>query len=212
MAAQRNVAVRLGRRVARPSAGHGVVTGRHRARVARLRRDRLAGQHHRLANTGDGAHPLPPNRARWAGAGRRDRGAELLPGAVGLSPRRHRRGRGVDRCGRAGIGSVRRASTGHGTRGGPTRPCSHRTAHRRCAGTSGRGRGAGPPARPPSDRHRRARGRGRRHPSPARRVRILAGPAGLAFDEPLTRAIDDLAMFVAQQGVDSDAHYLGTLP
>ncbi|MGJ3510008.1 hypothetical protein [Enemella sp. A6] len=43
-------------------------------------------------------------------------------------------------------------------------------------------------------------------------VRTLAGPAGLAFDEELTRAVDDLAMFVAQQGIDSDAHYLGSLP
>lgn len=43
-------------------------------------------------------------------------------------------------------------------------------------------------------------------------VRLLAGPAGLAFDEPLTRAVDDLAMFVAQQGVDSDARYLGGRP
>ena len=39
----------------------------------------------------------------------------------------------------------------------------------------------------------------------------LAGPAGLAFDEDLTRAVDDLAMFVAQQNEDGDAQWLGEL-
>lgn len=40
-------------------------------------------------------------------------------------------------------------------------------------------------------------------------VRAIAGPAGLAFDEPLTRAVDDLAMYVSQQNADGDATYLG---
>lgn len=40
-------------------------------------------------------------------------------------------------------------------------------------------------------------------------TRILAGPAGLAFDEPLTRAVDDLALYVAQQSPDGDALFLG---
>jgi alkylation response protein AidB-like acyl-CoA dehydrogenase len=42
-------------------------------------------------------------------------------------------------------------------------------------------------------------------------ARTLAGPAGLAFDEDLTRAVDDLAMFVAQQNEDGDAQWLGGL-
>ncbi len=42
-------------------------------------------------------------------------------------------------------------------------------------------------------------------------VRTLAGPAGLAFDEDLTRTVDDLAMFVAQQNEDGDAQWLGGL-
>ncbi|MDO5495637.1 MAG: acyl-CoA dehydrogenase [bacterium] len=41
-------------------------------------------------------------------------------------------------------------------------------------------------------------------------ARAIAGPAGLAFDEDLTRAVDDLALYVAQQNADSDAHYLGS--
>lgn len=40
-------------------------------------------------------------------------------------------------------------------------------------------------------------------------TRTIAGPAGLAFDEPLTRAVDDLAMYVAQQSPDGDALFLG---
>ena len=39
----------------------------------------------------------------------------------------------------------------------------------------------------------------------------IAGPAGLAYVEPLTRAIDDLRLYVAQQNADSDAAYLGSL-
>lgn len=42
-------------------------------------------------------------------------------------------------------------------------------------------------------------------------ARTVAGPAALAFDEDLTRAIDDLAMFVAQQNEDGDAQWLGGL-
>ena len=42
-------------------------------------------------------------------------------------------------------------------------------------------------------------------------ARTLAGPAGLAFDEDLTRTVDDLAMFVAQQNEDGDAYWLGGL-
>ena len=42
-------------------------------------------------------------------------------------------------------------------------------------------------------------------------ARTLAGPAGLAFDEDLTRTVDDLAMFVAQQNEDGDAQWLGGL-
>lgn len=40
-------------------------------------------------------------------------------------------------------------------------------------------------------------------------VRTIAGPAGLAFREDLTRAVDDLTMYVSQQNADGDAHYLG---
>lgn len=43
-------------------------------------------------------------------------------------------------------------------------------------------------------------------------VRTLAGPAGLAFDEDLSRAVDDLALYVAQQSQDGDAGHLGGLP
>ncbi|MCW2756629.1 MAG: hypothetical protein JWO46_375 [Nocardioidaceae bacterium] len=41
-------------------------------------------------------------------------------------------------------------------------------------------------------------------------VRSVAGPAGLAMDEDLTRAIDDLFLFVAQQNEDADALWLGS--
>lgn len=40
-------------------------------------------------------------------------------------------------------------------------------------------------------------------------VRALAGPAGLAYDEQLTRAVDDLGLYVAQQNRDSDEPWLG---
>ncbi|WP_313823185.1 hypothetical protein [Citricoccus sp.] len=40
-------------------------------------------------------------------------------------------------------------------------------------------------------------------------VRALAGPAGLAFDEDLNRAVDDVALYVAQQSQDGDAVYVG---
>lgn len=40
-------------------------------------------------------------------------------------------------------------------------------------------------------------------------VRLIAGPAALAFDEDLSRAVDDLAMYVAQQSADGDAAHLG---
>ncbi|MGM7668600.1 hypothetical protein [Microbacterium sp. A93] len=43
-------------------------------------------------------------------------------------------------------------------------------------------------------------------------VRTLAGPAGLAFNEELSRAVDDLALYVAQQSQDGDAGHLGALP
>lgn len=43
-------------------------------------------------------------------------------------------------------------------------------------------------------------------------VRVVAGPAGLVYDEDLTRAADDLALYVAQQNADADAAYLGGLP
>lgn len=42
-------------------------------------------------------------------------------------------------------------------------------------------------------------------------ARTVAGPAALAFDEDLTRAVDDLAMFVGQQNEDGDALWLGGL-
>lgn len=42
-------------------------------------------------------------------------------------------------------------------------------------------------------------------------ARIAVGPAGLAHDEDLTRAVDDLALYVAQQNPDGDAAYLGGL-
>jgi alkylation response protein AidB-like acyl-CoA dehydrogenase len=42
-------------------------------------------------------------------------------------------------------------------------------------------------------------------------ARTLAGPAGLAFDGPLTRAIDDLDLYVRQQSTDGDALFLGGL-
>lgn len=40
-------------------------------------------------------------------------------------------------------------------------------------------------------------------------ARLLAGPAGLAFDVDLTHAIDDLGLYVLQQNADADAAYLG---
>ena len=40
-------------------------------------------------------------------------------------------------------------------------------------------------------------------------ARLLGGPAGLAFDVDLTRAIDDLGLYVLQQSSDSDAAFLG---
>jgi hypothetical protein len=43
-------------------------------------------------------------------------------------------------------------------------------------------------------------------------ARAIAGPAGLVYDESLTRAIDDLSLYVAQQNPDADAAYLGGLP
>jgi alkylation response protein AidB-like acyl-CoA dehydrogenase len=42
-------------------------------------------------------------------------------------------------------------------------------------------------------------------------ARAIAGPAGLAFDGPLTRAIDDLDLYVRQQSTDGDALFLGGL-
>ena len=39
----------------------------------------------------------------------------------------------------------------------------------------------------------------------------MAGPAGLAFDEDLTRAIHDLQLYVLQQNVDADELFLGGL-
>ena len=39
----------------------------------------------------------------------------------------------------------------------------------------------------------------------------VAGPAGLAFDEDLTRAIHDLQLYVLQQNVDADELFLGGL-
>lgn len=40
-------------------------------------------------------------------------------------------------------------------------------------------------------------------------VRALAGPAGLAFDEDLSRAVDDVALYVGQQSQDGDSLFLG---
>lgn len=40
--------------------------------------------------------------------------------------------------------------------------------------------------------------------------RVLAGPAGLAFDAALTHAIDDLGLYVGQQNPDADATLLGS--
>jgi alkylation response protein AidB-like acyl-CoA dehydrogenase len=42
-------------------------------------------------------------------------------------------------------------------------------------------------------------------------ARAIAGPAGLAFDGPLTTAIDDLDLYVRQQSTDGDALHLGGL-
>lgn len=42
-------------------------------------------------------------------------------------------------------------------------------------------------------------------------ARAVAGPAGLAFDGPLTRAVDDLDLYVRQQSTDGDALVLGGL-
>ena len=42
-------------------------------------------------------------------------------------------------------------------------------------------------------------------------ARRSPGPAGLAFDGPLTRAIDDLDLYVRQQSTDGDALFLGGL-
>lgn len=41
--------------------------------------------------------------------------------------------------------------------------------------------------------------------------RAVAGPAGLAFDGPLTHAVDDLDLYVRQQSTDGDAMFLGGL-
>ena len=43
-------------------------------------------------------------------------------------------------------------------------------------------------------------------------ARAVAGPAGLAYDGPLTHAIDDLDLYVRQQSTDGDALFLGGLP
>jgi alkylation response protein AidB-like acyl-CoA dehydrogenase len=43
-------------------------------------------------------------------------------------------------------------------------------------------------------------------------ARTVAGPAGLAFDGPLTRAVDDLDLYVRQQSTDGDALFLGSQP
>lgn len=43
-------------------------------------------------------------------------------------------------------------------------------------------------------------------------VRAIAGAAGLAYDEQLSRAVDDLTMYIAQQSQDGDAAYLGARP
>jgi hypothetical protein len=39
----------------------------------------------------------------------------------------------------------------------------------------------------------------------------VAGPAGLAYDEDLTRAVHDLSLYVLQQNADTDNGFLGTL-
>ncbi len=43
-------------------------------------------------------------------------------------------------------------------------------------------------------------------------VRLVAGSAALAHDEALTRAVDDLALYVAQQSPDADTAFLGEQP
>lgn len=43
-------------------------------------------------------------------------------------------------------------------------------------------------------------------------ARLLAGAAGLAFDEDLTRAVDDLSLYIAQHNADGDAEWLGGQP
>lgn len=40
-------------------------------------------------------------------------------------------------------------------------------------------------------------------------ARVLAGPAGLAYDAGVTHALDDLGLYVLQQNADGDAAYLG---
>lgn len=40
----------------------------------------------------------------------------------------------------------------------------------------------------------------------------VCGPAGLAFDEDLTRAVHDLRLYVLQQNADADEQFLGGLP
>ena len=40
-------------------------------------------------------------------------------------------------------------------------------------------------------------------------ARVLAGPAGLAYDADVTHALDDLGLYVLQQNADGDAAYLG---
>jgi alkylation response protein AidB-like acyl-CoA dehydrogenase len=42
-------------------------------------------------------------------------------------------------------------------------------------------------------------------------ARAIVGPAGLAFDGQLTRAVDDLDLYVRQQNTDGDALFLGGL-
>ncbi len=39
----------------------------------------------------------------------------------------------------------------------------------------------------------------------------VAGPAGLAYDEDLTRTVHDLSLYVLQQNVDADHTFLGAL-
>ena len=41
-------------------------------------------------------------------------------------------------------------------------------------------------------------------------IRALAGPAGLAFDADLTRAVDDLDLYTRQHNADADATFLGS--